>query len=344
MPVALPATLPPGLPIASFVSVTAALSAVLLGAFVLTGTPAVAQTPPVPVAAPAAPAARPATAVIREDGLVADYFAPVAGAPASAGAVIVLGGSEGGLGGSRGLARHLADEGFAAIAVSYFGEAGQQAKLDQVPIEPVGRALAWLKARPEIHGPIAIMGISKGAELALLTASREPEIRAVAVGVPSSVVWAGIDMAGGPVGSSWTANGQPLPYVHYDLSKGFTGVFNLYNNSLDGAPAEARIPVETIHGPILMISGQADGVWPSSRMANEVEQRLKEHRFAYPVINIAYPDAGHAAFGIVLPADSPGLERATSVGGTVPGLVAARTDGWPRVLAFLRTALNPQGT
>jgi dienelactone hydrolase len=317
--------MPNALPVASFVSASAALSAVLFGAFVLTGTAAFAQTPPAPVAQQAAaPAARAATVVVREDGLVADYFAPVAGSRASAGAVIVLGGSEGGLGGSRGLARHLADEGFAAIAVSYFGEAGQQAKLDQVPIEPVGRALAWLRARPEIHGPIAVMGISKGAELALLIASREPQIQAVVVGVPSSVVWAGIDMAGGPVGSSWTANGQPLTYTHYDLSKGFTGIFNLYNDSLTAAPAEARIPVETIHGPVMMISGQADSLWPSSRMANEVEQRLKDHHFAYPVVNIVYPDAGHAAFGIPLPATAPGLERATSVGGTVPGLVAAR--------------------
>lgn len=332
--------MPNALPAPSFVSASAALSAVLFGAFVLTGTMAAAQTPPAP-AAQQAPAARPANVVIREDGLVADYFAPVAGAQASAGAVIVLGGSEGGLNGSRGLARHLADQGFAAIAVSYFGEPGQLQKLDQVPIEPIGRALAWLKARPDIHGPIAIMGISKGAELALLTASREPEIKAVVVGVPSSVVWAGIDMAGGPVGSSWTANGAPLPYVHYDLSKGFTGVFNLYNDRLGGAPAEARIPVENIHGPVMMISGQADGLWPSSRMAAEVEQRLKDHQFAYPVVSIAYPDAGHGAFGIPVSPDAPGLARAAYLGGTIPGLVAARADGWPRVLAFLRTALNP---
>ncbi len=338
--------MPATLSITSFVGTSAALSAALLGAFVLTGT-AVAQTAPGAPSAPqqaapqqAAPAARPATVVVREEGLVADYFAPVAGSQVSSGAVIVLGGSEGGLNGSRGLARHLADEGFVAIAVSYFGEPGQLEKLNEVPIEPIGRALAWLKARPDIHGPIAVMGISKGAELALLTASREPQIQAVVVGVPSSVVWAGIDMAGGPVGSSWTADGQPLPYTHYDLSKGFTGVFNLYNDSLAAAPAEARIPVENIHGPVMMISGQADGLWPSSRMAAEVEQRLKDHHFAYPVVNIAYPDVGHAAFGIPVSPDAPGLQRATSLGGTVPGLVAARNDGWPRVLAFLREALN----
>ena len=38
-------------------------------------------------------------------------------------------------------------------------------------------------------------------------------------------------------------------------------------------------------------------------------------------------------------ADAPGLQGALGVGGTIEGLVAARADGWPRVLAFLRDAL-----
>lgn len=325
------------MPAALSVSLPALVAALLVGAFALTA-PAAAQTP-APTQA-GAPAQRAADVIIREDGLVAEYFAPASGTEASAGAIIVLGGSEGGLRGGRNLARNLSDAGFAAIAVSYFGEPGQQTLLNEVPIEPVGRALAWLKARPELSGPIAVLGVSKGGELALLTASRNPEIRAVVAGVPSNMVWAGIDQSGGPVGSSWTEGGQPLAYVPYDLSRGFNGVFNLYNDSLKSAPAEAEIPVERINGPILMISGQADGLWPSSEMASRVEQRLRAHNFSHPVENIAYPDAGHAAFGIPVAADTPGLERAVYMGGTVPGLVAARADGWPRVLRFLRASLN----
>lgn len=322
-------------------SLPAAVAALLLGAFVLT-TPVAAQTPAPTAAPPAvtAPAARAADVILREDGLIAEYFAAVPGPQTSAGAVIVLGGSEGGFNGSRGLARRLSDAGFNTIAVSYFGEPGQKATLNEIPIEPVDRALAWLKARPEIHGPIAVIGVSKGGELALLTASRNPEIRAVVAGVPSNVVWAGIDLTGAPVGSSWTSGGQPIAYVPYDLSNGFTGVFNLYNDSLKNASAEAEIPVEAINGPVLMISGQADSMWPSSEMAGRVEQRLRAHGFRHPVINLAYPDAGHAVFGVPVAADAPGLERAIFVGGTVPGLVAARADGWPRVLRFLRDALN----
>jgi len=309
----------------------------LSGAVFAGSGPASAQTP---VQAPAPPTLTPTrpTLEIREPGLVADYFAadPATAAP---GGVIVLGGSEGGLGGSRNLARRLAADGFDALAVSYFGEAGQSPRLDQVAIEPVTRAREWLEARPGRAGPVAIVGVSKGAELALLIASRDPSIKAVAVGVPSSVVWQGIDQAGGATGSSWTADGVPLNYARYDLSQGFTSIYKLYLDSLASAPESAEIPVERIAGPVLMISGAADGLWPSAEMANRVERRLQANGFAYPVTNIAYADAGHVAFGPPVRADAPGLERALGLGGTIDGLVAARAEGWPRVLTFLRQAL-----
>ena len=310
------------------------IAAVLTCGLLVLTAPATAQTPPsAPAAAPAPP-----TQELREAGLVADYFAadPTTASP---GAIIVLGGSEGGLGGSRSLARRLAAAGFDAIAVSYFGEAGQSSRLDQIPIEPVARAREWLEARPGPGEAIAVLGVSKGGELALLTASRDPAIKAVVAAVPSHVVWQGIDLQGGMAGSSWTAGGVPLPYVPYDLSNGFVSIHALYAGSLASAPAEAEIPVEQIAGPVLLVSGQADTLWPSTEMANRVEQRLRANNFPHGVTHLAYPDAGHAVFGAPVRADTPGLERALAVGGTIDGLVAARADGWPRVLAFLKDAL-----
>lgn len=310
------------------------LAAALTLGLLATGLPAAAQTPaPAPAAAPTAP-----TVELRDPGLVADYFAADP-ATASAGAVIVLGGSEGGLGGSRGLARRLAEAGFDAIAVSYFGEPGQSARLDQVPIEPVTRAREWLEARPGPGEAIAVLGVSKGGELALLTASRDPAIRAVVAAVPSNVVWQGIDMTGGTTGSSWTADGVALAYVPYDLSQGFSTVLKLYVDSLASASPRTEIPVERIAGPILLVSGQADGLWPSTEMSNRVEQRLRANAFPHPVTHLAYPDAGHAVFGGPVRADTPGLERVLGLGGTIEGLVAARADVWPRTLAFLKDAL-----
>jgi dienelactone hydrolase len=308
--------------------------AALLFSFVGVAPPGAAQTPP----AAAAPAPSPPTMEIRQPGLVADYFAadPATDTP---GAIIVLGGSEGGLSGSRNLARRLAAAGFDALAVSYFGEPGQSARLDRVPIEPVARAREWLEARPEAGEAIALIGVSKGGELALLAASRDPSIRAVVAAVPSNVIWQGIDMAGGNTGGSWTAAGVELPYTPYDFSQGFTGVFRLYEVSLASAPSEAEIPVERIAGPVLLVSGQADSLWPSTEMANRVERRLRANGFRHVVTHLAWPDAGHAVFGAPVRPDTPGLDRALALGGTIDGLVAARADGWPRVLAFLTDAL-----
>lgn len=309
-------------------------AAVLTAGLLALSLPVAAQTPPpAPATAPVAP-----TVELRDVGLVADYFAADP-ATANAGAVIVLGGSEGGLGGSRSLARRLAAAGFDAIAVSYFGEPGQATRLDQIPVEPVTRAREWLEARPGPGEAIAVLGVSKGGELALLTASRDPALRAVVAAVPSNVVWQGIDLTGGTTGSSWTADGVALAYVPYDLSQGFSSVLKLYVDSLVSASPEAEIPVERIAGPVLLVSGQDDSLWPSTEMANRVEQRLRTNGFPHGVTHLAYPDAGHAVFGGPVRADTPGLERALGLGGTIEGLVAARADVWPRTLAFLKDAL-----
>ncbi len=175
----------------------------------------------------------------------------------------------------------------------------------------------------------------------MLTASRDPRIKAVAVGVPTNLVWQGIDQTGGATGSSWTVEGRPLAYTPYDFSRGFISIFALYAGAVDTAPAEAEIPVERIAGPVLMISGQADTLWPSADMAARIERRLQAHDFAFPVVNIAYPEAGHAVFGPpIRDPNAPTLQAALVVGGTIPALVSARADGWPRVLAFLREALS----
>ncbi|ATQ44057.1 acyl-CoA thioester hydrolase/BAAT C-terminal domain-containing protein [Caulobacter mirabilis] len=296
---------------------------------------------PAPAAAASTPAAatpRPPTTKVREEGLVADYFAAEP-SQAKRGSVIVLGGSEGGLVSSRGIARQLAAQGFDAIAVSYFGEAGQPPRLDLIPIETVGRARAWLEARPGHGGRIGVVGVSKGAELALLVASRDPRIQAVAVGVPSHVLWQGIDMTGGPTGSSWTAEGKPLAYVPYDLSQGFQGVHKLYVDSLKSAKPEAEIAVERIAGPVLMISDSSDRLWPSAEMAGKVEARLKARGFRHPVVNLVYKDAGHMPFGPPVRRDASWLQQALFFGGTADGVVAARADSWPRVVDFLAKAL-----
>ena len=56
---------------------------------------------------------------------------------------------------------------------------------------------------------------------------------------------------------------------------------------------QAAIKVENINGPILLFSGKDDKVWPSSFMADMIEERIKENSFQHSFENIQYINAGH---------------------------------------------------
>jgi hypothetical protein len=271
-------------------------------------------------------------------GMVGAYYPPPAG---KGEVVLVLGGSEGGLRGAQPLARRLSEHGFGTLAIAYFDAPGLPAALKDIPLETFEAGVDWLRAQPGVGPrPIAVLGGSKGGEAALLLASRDPRICAAVAGAPSSVVWAGIDMRNpaAPVATaSWSWRGKPLAFVPYAEGP-FRGVRDLYERSLAKASPAAAIPVEKIRGPVLMISGKADQLWPSTPMADRVMARLDAHHFAWAHIHLAYDNAGHAAFGPPLAADSPNLKALAGLGGTPEGNNAARADGWPKALAFLDRA------
>jgi dienelactone hydrolase len=257
--------------------------------------------------------------------------------------ILVLGGSEGGEEGGKRIAQAFAREGYGALALAYFKAEGLPQQLQEIPLEYFDKGIAWLLNQPLADkGKVAIYGISKGGETALLVASRNPGIKAVIAAVPSSVVWQGINFADyTSVKSSFSLNGQPVAYLPYDTSAAFTGVFDLYQRSLKFADQhpEAVIPVERIGGPILLLSGRADSLWPSSAMADQVIARLDARGFRYPHRHIAYPDAGHA--GAIPPSEGgPAPSAYNSLGGTTEGNAAARADSWTQTLAFLKASIG----
>ena len=92
---------------------------------------------------------------VASGSLVGTFFAPAGGKRRPA--IVVLGGSEGGLHDDQ--ARVLAEHGYAALALAYFGVDPLPSKLRALPIETVTRAIDWLVARPEVDGArIGILG------------------------------------------------------------------------------------------------------------------------------------------------------------------------------------------
>jgi dienelactone hydrolase len=316
------------------------LKPIILAGLVLTATPAFAQ--------PAAPApvcsVADGTTVVEEvhaDGLVAQYIRPTT--PGRHPALLILGGSEGGSEGVRALAAPFARQGYAVLALSYFGAEGLPRNLDQIPLEYFATGLRWLAARPDVDaGRIGVYGISKGGEAALLVASRNPQIRATVGGVPSNVSWQGIIRPAWDNRSSWSEGGRPLAYLSYDFSRGFTSILALYTGALPSLPQhpDAEIPVERINGPVLLISGRDDKMWPSAAMSDAVVARLRAHNFRFPVTNLAFENAGHAVANPPVLGHSP-LGPDSFVGGTEEGNASGRAEAWRATLCFLRDALAP---
>ena len=57
--------------------------------------------------------------------------------------------------------------------------------------------------------------------------------------------------------------------------------------------AGSPIPVERLDGPILLLAGDDDKVWPSARSVQEVTDRLDAHRSGRTHQALVFPQAGH---------------------------------------------------
>lgn len=129
-------------------------------------------------------------------------------------AIIGLGGSEGGLSFSHDAAKLMVQEGFVVMRFGYFkfSDVTKKQTLREIRIETVIEAIDWLKENPSIDSTkIALLGISKGAELALLVASKTKSVKAVAAHVPSHVVWYGLGKRKDMKKSSWKWQEKSLP-------------------------------------------------------------------------------------------------------------------------------------
>jgi dienelactone hydrolase len=113
---------------------------------------------------------------VRHGGLVATLFQPPG--PGLHPAVVVLGGSDGGLWELP--AALLASHGFSALALAYFGLDPLPPELVEIPLKYFEAALRWLMQQEGINPQaVAVMGWSRWGELALLLGAILPALRAL---------------------------------------------------------------------------------------------------------------------------------------------------------------------
>jgi dienelactone hydrolase len=290
---------------------------------------------------------------VREKGMVATFFRPIAPDPRPA--VMVLQGSLGGM--LEGTAAVLASRGFAALALAYFGVEPLPPELVEVPLEYFAEAIAWLKTRRVVDPDrIAVMGVSKGGELAMLLGATYPEdIKAVVGYSASSLVWRGasyrpLSLVLGSPKSSWTLAGQPVPFL--TLRPGLSDVLGVFVGRLpslraihehsladETAVSEASIAIERINGPVLLISHTDDRVWPATQLSEMAIRRLEAHGHPFSYEHVSYRGAGHP---IGLPYSAPSLTRLGpfSLGGSLEANSHASADAWTKTLDFLEKHLG----
>lgn len=286
---------------------------------------------------------------LREQGLYGELYLPESAGAKRVPGILLIGGSEGGLDNISQMATSFAQQGYAALALAYWNEEGLPTKLEGIPLEYFDRALAWLGHQPRVDAKsLAMLGWSRGAEAALLVASRNPAVHAVLAVAPSSIVWQGLSGGGAGDHAAWTVANRALPFVTPDASRfdphamTLLPLFEARLAEADARP-ETAIPVERIHGPVLLISGSDDRIWPSQRFADRIVARLQGAGFRHPVLNLSYAGAGHFVF---VGAPDGQLSRAGTasnggmLGGTAAANAAAWQDNWSRTLAFLDTALK----
>ena len=83
--------------------------------------------------------------------------------PTARPAIMVLGGSEGGIQWAADTSELLARHGFVTLAVPYFKMPELPSQLEEIPLEYFVTALRWLQAHPAVDAQrIGIVGASKG--------------------------------------------------------------------------------------------------------------------------------------------------------------------------------------
>lgn len=245
---------------------------------------------------------------VDDDGFRARWWVPGDGARRTA--ILLLGGSNGGLG-SRLRAGVLAGHGYHVLQLAYFSEVGLPDELLRIPLEYFRTAIEWLGAQEGVDSDrIVVFGVSRGGELALLLGSTYPDlVHAVVAYVPSSSVYPAIVDQAQP---AWILRGAAVP-------------------------SEA-IAVERISGGVFLVGGRGDAVWPSGPSVELIVARLRANgRHDFTALN--YERAGHAV-GIAVPNTYTQTIVQTrygemGLGGTPEADEAAREDSWPRLLRFL---------
>lgn len=224
--------------------------------------------------------------------------------------VLVFGGSEGGNSGEYAAAL-LAAHGHPALSLCYFdcGKGSERPRgIDMIDTGYFLRAAKLLREEPGADPEkLAVMGNSRGSEIAQLLGQRHPSVvRDVIAYAPSAVVNG--PYRAGPSGvAAWAEKGRPIP--------------------------AGPIRLDDVRGTVLAVAGGNDKMWGSAKAARVIASQRNASGTRHT--QVTYPKAGHHVNWF--PFGQPGQEGGAD-GAITPTAAAdqeAREESWPKVLKLL---------
>lgn len=237
----------------------------------------------------------------------------------------------------------LASHGFAALALAYFAYDDLPKYLPYCELEYFEEAADWFIKHPAVisHG-IGVMGVSKGAEIALMMAVHRKDVVKAIVPVSTSLVISA---------TAFKLRGQ-LTGVYFDATKSkltADGAFTFRDcipvHELDKLDPSAIIPVEKIDCPMLIICGDDDQDVSAVEMAQEIHARMNSHGKSALCSVLSYPGTGH----LIEPPFAPhcyasyhkGFKTTFAWGGNAKDHSHAQEDSWQKIVQFFRKNLGP---
>ncbi|XP_060627153.2 bile acid-CoA:amino acid N-acyltransferase [Anolis sagrei] len=251
-------------------------------------------------------------------------------------------------GGSGGLfefrASLLASKGFVVLALAYFAYDDLPQSLTEVNLEYFQEAAILLLNHTKVRGPgVGVIGLSKGAEIALAMATFLPQIVA-AVCINGATYMNGAPLCFGDV---------HIPAIPYSAEKIIItemegmATLHVWGDPHDERHQASAIPVEKSLGPVLFVVGEDDESLKSKLYAEIAIARAKKYGKNNCTL-LSYPGAGHLI-------EFPGSPHCYTSrmqksplpiqwGGKTEPHAKAQEHSWKEIQKFLELHLGPPGS